>query len=206
MQFSKKVLCMGFKVNSINIQPPSFQGTHKRTNEGLIYYHTNTGLKAGSVLGGMQLLLSLPAIFKQPAKASIPAIFVVGISAGCGAVVDYIRNKKAQQTALTVKKLGVKQALLSNDDIALSRKGRPYYESNNGLKYGALLGAGAGVLKILMALPEIKRNEKSIQEVLTPKQFKASMLLGSIIPAVIGGLIMGAITDHFTNKDASKHA
>ena len=61
--------------------------------------------------------------------------------------------------------------------------------SNDDKKYGALLGAGCGL----------------IESIMTAGKFKPIGLL-NMIPMAIGGLIMGAITDHYTNSSAKKNA
>ena len=101
-------------------------------------------------------------------------------------LIDHLRNKKAKEKADFVKQVGVKKAVIENDDIALSNKGRAYYESNVGTKYGALLGAVCGLLHTAM---------------LRKKEY-----ITNAITFAIGGFIMGKIADSNTNKDARKHA
>ena len=78
---------------------------------------------------------------------------------------------------------------MQNDKIQLSNKGRAYYESNQGVKYGALLGAGCGL----------------IESVMSAGKLKAAALINMALMAV-GGLIMGKIADSTANNDARKHA
>ncbi len=123
-------------------------------------------------------------------KLAIPfALVAAACSLGCGMLVDNIRNKKAKETADFTAKVGVRNAIMNGDSVALSNKGRTYYDSNVGKKYGALLGAGCGL----------------IESVMSAGKFKPIGLL-NMIPMAIGGLIMGAITDHFTNSNAKKNA
>lgn len=127
---------------------------------------------------------------KRLKKYAIPfALIAAGATIGCGVLVDHLRNKKAKEKADYVKQVGVKKAVVENGDIALSNKGRAYYESNIGAKYGAILGAGCGL----------------IESVMTAGKFKMAGLL-NMIPMAIGGWIMGKIADSNTNKDARKHA
>ena len=127
---------------------------------------------------------------KRLKKYAIPfAIIAAGATAGCGILVDHLRNKKAKEAADTVKQVGVKNAVMQNDKIQLSNKGRAYYESNQGVKYGALLGAGCGL----------------IESVMSTGKLKAAALVNMVMMA-IGGLIMGKIADSTANKDARKHA
>ncbi len=127
---------------------------------------------------------------KKIKSLAIPfAIIAAGLTAGCGILVDHLRNKKAKEAADTVKQVGVKNAVMQNDKIQLSNKGRAYYESNQGVKYGALLGAGCGL----------------IESVMSTGKLKAAALVNMVMMA-IGGLIMGKIADSTANKDARKHA
>ena len=123
---------------------------------------------------------------RQKALAVPFLIIATGISIGCGMLIDHLRNKKAKEKADFVKQVGVKKAVIENDDIALSNKGRAYYESNVGTKYGALLGAVCGLLHTAM---------------LRKKEY-----ITNAITFAIGGWIMGKIADSNTNKDARKHA
>ena len=123
-------------------------------------------------------------------KLAIPfAVVAAACTLGCGMLVDNIRNKKAKETADFTAKVGVRNAIMNGDSVALSNKGRTYYDSNVGKKYGAFLGAGCGL----------------IDSVMSTGKFKPIGLL-NMIPMAIGGLIMGAITDHFTNSNAKKNA
>lgn len=127
---------------------------------------------------------------KRLKKYAIPfAIIAACATAGCGILVDHFRNKKAKEAADTVKQVGVKNAVMQNDKIQLSNKGRAYYESNQGVKYGALLGAGCGL----------------IESVMSAGKLKAAALINMALMAV-GGLIMGKIADSTANNDARKHA
>ena len=125
---------------------------------------------------------------KMKSRAIPAAIAAAGLTLGCGMLVDKLRNDKAKDAANTVKQVGTKNAIMSNDGLTLSNRGRAYYESNQGSKYGALLGAGCGVADA--ALHSAK-----------PKGY-----IGNALVFALGGWIMGAIADHYTNKDAKRHA
>ena len=214
-------------------QQPAFRGKFERTEQGNSYYKTNAGTVAGGVMAGVAILPWLSKLgFKEaPAlddeaksimkeagmddmfkkfglkdideafkeankngmrlkKYAIPfALVAAACTLGCGMLVDNIRNKKAKETADYTAQVGVKNAIMNGDSVALSNKGRTYYDSNAGKKYGALLGAGCGL----------------IESIMTAGKFKPIGLL-NMIPMAIGGLIMGAITDHYTNSSAKKNA
>ena len=214
-------------------QQPAFRGKFERTEQGTPYYKTNSGTVAGGVMAGVAILPWLSKLgFKEaPAlddeaksimkeagmddmfkkfglkdideafkeankngmrlkKYAIPfALVAAACTLGCGMLVDNIRNKKAKETADYTAQVGVKNAIMNGDSVALSNKNRTYYDSNAGKKYGALLGAGCGL----------------IESIMTAGKFKPIGLL-NMIPMAIGGLIMGAITDHYTNNSAKKNA
>lgn len=124
-------------------------------------------------------------------KMAIPcALIAAGFSLACGMFVDSKRNQKAKEMADTVQQLGIKRAALQNDNIAISNKGHAYYESNDGSKYGALLGAGCGALHGLMA---------------SPKKPAIGTIIFAALEFALGGWIMGKIADSNNNKDAKKH-
>ncbi len=124
-------------------------------------------------------------------KFSIPLAAAAALcTLGCGVLTDKLRNKKAGETAEVIKQTGVKNALASSDNIAISKKRHPYYESNNGIKYGAALGAGCGIIHSFM------------------ENGKANNIQTIILKALgfaLGGLVLGAITDKYTNNDAKKN-
>lgn len=122
---------------------------------------------------------------KLKARAIPAAIAAAGLTLGCGMLVDKFRNDKAKEVANTAQNIGTKKTLMSNNDVALSNKGRAYYESNQGSKYGALLGAGCGI---------------------THAALKGKGYIGNALIFALGGWIMGMIADRNTNNDARKHA
>lgn len=127
---------------------------------------------------------------KKLKSLAIPfAIVAAGLTAGCGFLVDHLRNKKAKEAADTVRQVGVKNAVMQNAKIQLSNKGRAYYESNEGSKYGALLGAGCGIVHSLS-------NGKN----------KVGALVANALTFALGGWIMGKIADSNANKDARRHS
>ncbi len=214
-------------------QQPAFRGKFERTEQGNPYYKTNAGTVAGGVMAGVatwswlkrlnfqevpelddkakafmkesgmedvykafgikDINKALKEENKQAARLKKLAIPFAAVAAactlGCGMLVDSIRNKKAKETADFTAQVGVHNAMMNGDSVALSNKGRTYYDSNTGKKYGALLGAGCGL----------------IESIMTAGKFKPIGLL-NMIPMAIGGLIMGAITDHYTNSSAKKNA
>ncbi len=125
---------------------------------------------------------------KLKSRAIPGAIIAATFSLGCGMLVDKLRNNKAKEAADTVGRVGLNNAIMHNDNISISGKGRAYYESSEGLKWGALLGAGCGIANAALY------GAKPIQYLTKGLKF------------AVGGLIMGAITDACTNKSARKHS
>ena len=125
-------------------------------------------------------------------KYAIPfAIIASGLTLGCGILVDHLRNKKAQETAEQVRQKGIKKTLIEQDRVAISNKGRAYYESNQGRKWGALLGAGCGIVATLMQ---------------NGKNSKLAHILTGAVSYAFGGWLMGTIADSNTNKNARIHS
>lgn len=129
---------------------------------------------------------------KRLKKYAIPfALIASGLTLGCGILVDYLRNKKAQETAEQVRQNGIKKTLIEQDRVAISNKGRAYYESNQGRKWGALLGAGCGITAALMQ---------------SGRKTKIAHMFTGAASYAIGGWLMGMIADHNTNKNAKIHS
>lgn len=124
-------------------------------------------------------------------KMAIPfSIIAAGMTVGCGVLVDHMRNKKAQETADYVKQNGTKKTLMEQDSVAISNKGRAYYESNQGRKWGTLLGAACGLADSLMA-----RTKNQVW-----------LTVSNVALFALGGWIMGIIADRNTNKNAKIHS
>lgn len=209
----------------------TFKGKYERTERGNLYYKSDSATKAGGVLAIFPLVLhtldffkkemaadkaknfknfyntlginaedfveNLEIIQKRQKKIAIPfAIISSALTLGCGVLVDYLRNKKAKETSDKVRMLGVKRAMMQDDNIELSRRNAPYYHSNIGTKYGALLGAicsFAALGKNMYETNRIKSHNKILSAVPTIFMF------------ALGGLFMGMIADHNTNKSADRH-
>ena len=171
-------------IDSINFstKTPSFKGNYKRTEQGNPYYHTNSAMKIGGTLAGLcalgtaidlagnnffqKALKNLPEADKDLIKINNKtAILANGLAAlaihlGCAAFIDHKRNEKAKETADFVKKVGTKNAVMNSDEVALSNKGRAYYDSNTGAKYGVWCGTGTGLVTgILGYAKELKKLE-----------------------------------------------
>lgn len=210
---------------------PSFKGNYKRTEQGNPYYHTNSAMKIGGTLAGLcalgtaidlagnnffqKALKNLPEADKDLIKINNKtAILANGLAAlaihlGCAAFIDHKRNEKAKETADFVKKVGTKNAVMNSDEVALSNKGRAYYDSNTGAKYGVWCGTGAGLATgILGYAKELKKLDSK-----TPDVIKTATKTGGAIGiamgigiSALGGWLLGKWADSIANNDARKHA
>lgn len=220
-------------IDSINFstKTPAFKGNYKRTEQGNPYYHTNSAMKIGGTLAGLcalgtaidlagnnffqKALKNLPEADKDLIKINNKtAILANGLAAlaihlGCAAFIDHKRNEKAKETADFVKKVGTKNAVMNSDEVALSNKGRAYYDSNTGAKYGVWCGTGAGLVTgILVYAKELKKLDSK-----TPDVIKTATKTGGAIGiamgigiSALGGWLLGKWADSIANNDARKHA
>jgi len=151
-----------------------------------------------------EFMKPMEEIAARAKKFAIPmAVVAAACTLGCGMIVDHIRNKRAQEVADLTKQVGVKGAMMQGEGVAISQKGRTYYDSNVGSKYGALLGAGCGLIKTGM---EIARDHKLVSKL---PGGMANYLTGGILTMAefaLGGWLMGKIADHNTNKAAERKA
>ena len=220
-------------IDSINFstKTPAFKGNYKRTEQGNPYYHTNSAMKIGGTLASLcalgtaidlagnnffqKALKNLPEADKDLIKINNKtAILANGLAAlaihlGCAAFIDHKRNEKAKETADFVKKVGTKNAVMNSDEVALSNKGRAYYDSNTGAKYGVWCGTGAGLVTgILGYAKELKKLDSK-----TPDVIKTATKTGGAIGiamgigiSALGGWLLGKWADSIANNDARKHA
>lgn len=220
-------------IDSINFstKTPSFKGNYKRTEQGNPYYHTNSAMKIGGTLAGLcalgtaidlagnnffqKALKNLPEADKDLIKINNKtAILANGLAAlaihlGCAAFIDHKRNEKAKETADFVKKVGTKNAVMNSDEVALSNKGRAYYDSNTGAKYGVWCGTGTGLVTGILGYAKELKNLDSK----TPDVIKTATKTGGAIGiamgigiSALGGWLLGKWADSIANNDARKHA
>lgn len=224
-------------IDSINYSAitPSFKGSYKRTEQGNPYYHTNSAMKIGGTLAGLsaigtvinlagnnffqKALKNLPEaankkLIKMDNKTAILASGLVGLAVhlGSAAFVDYKRNEKSKETAELVKKVGTKKAVMNSEEVALSNKGRAYYDSSVGAKYGAWCGLGAGLITGVLGYIQQNKALKHLDHK-APDVAKTAMKTGRIIGiateigvSALGGWLLGKWSDSIANKDARKHA
>ena len=178
-----------------------FKGSYALTDNGNEYYKTNNGFKVGAVYGGINFISGLFS------GAFIAGAIEGGLHTGISAFIDYKRNQKAAEAADYINKVGVRQAVMTRDDIYLStNNGKPYYKSNVGGKYGTAIGAGIGAL--FGILPGSILTATGLGKLRSKEVAAAGIALVAILTSAfaLGGFILGKITDYFTNKAAEKNA
>ncbi len=129
---------------------------------------------------------------KKTSKITAP--ITLAFSIGAGALVDHIANKKHANIAELKKDNENKDILMAEPRANTTRNENIYYKSNNGKKYGPLLGAVIFPLEYLIGSKLLKLKA-------TPKNN-----IGLAISGAIGGLVIGAITDKCSNSAARKAA
>lgn len=191
-------------INAIsNVSNVNFRGAKAVTENGAEYYKTNNGLKVGSALGGVELISNIIG------KSYLGGFILAGMHVGIGSFIDYKRNKHAAEAADYIKQVGLKKALETRDDIELNANQKPYYRSKDGMKYGTTIGAiiGAligffpGLLLSIGGASVLKGKQKGVAA-------GAGVLFFGLSTGIsaLGGLLLGKITDHYTNKAAAKNA
>ena len=122
--------------NQGNVVKPNFKGSYQRTENGTPYYKTNSGVIAGSVLGGIECIGTIRNFIKKRTTDGLISLAAALAAVGCGAIIDNIRNKNAAKTADEIRQVGLRKAIETDDHVDISRSGRGYYESNDGAKHG----------------------------------------------------------------------
>lgn len=180
-------------VQNYNLTPSKvhFKAKEKQTTNNNITgssytepFKTHAGLKTGAVYGA---LLGISGILTG---GLLYAGVGVLTALGCGAIVDSRINKHHKDIATDIDIFGKKETVKRNDKAQITRNENVYYQSNTGLKVGALLG--------LVANP--------ILHAVRIRGFSAIWGTIAAVTGVIGGMALGAITDHFSNNAAKKHA
>lgn len=195
-------------VQSINnYTNQSFRGDFRKTDKGNQYYAVNTVRNINLAFVGLD---AVGATILNP--KSLIFIFPTGAFYGwIGSHVDNKRNKKAAEAADLIQEKGLQKALELNDRID-TNKGKPYYKSNEGVKFytkwGAISGAVAGGLVALLSVCGAKGFNKRLEEKLG-KNAKPIIMLLPVTAAISGafsGWINGLISDYITNIKAKRHA
>ena len=132
-------------------------------------------------------------LIKKTKKYALPMCALSGLMhLGCGATIDYLRNKEAAKSANTLAKLGAAEALAKDRNLQVSEYNKIYYNSDTGAKYGALLGVGFSIISQLL------------DKFFIGKKANMPYRIGQVFMSGLAGWGVGALADHFINKDAKK--
>ncbi len=127
-------------------------------------------------------------------KLWITVPMCAAIMVGCGAFVDKLINKKHADLADEIQSKPGKEILEENDNADVSRKGNLYLKTNTGKKVGTVLGA---VVAPILSITSLKIAKFKIHPIIA---------ISGVVQGALGGLLLGAITDHCSNKAAEKYA
>ncbi len=142
-------------------------------------YKTSAGLKTGAVYGGIEAIGGL--IMGMP----LYSLAVIPVALLCGNYIDSKINNQNAELSKKIKTQDRKEIIEQNPNVESTRNGNFYNKSNIGKKTGAILGA--------IAMPVLNIIQKG-------KYTNALGLIISPIEGVLGGLLLGAITDACANK------
>lgn len=135
---------------------------------------------------------------KAKIKTSVIARFLV-TTLGCGLIADKIINKKREKLAQDLKTKDADTIMKENKHIEKTEKGNLFYKSNVRQNIGPLLGIGVFALNSAVNLAiNLKKG--------LPIKVKGMDILDGLCTVAFGGMILGAITDKFSNKAAKAHA
>ena len=163
------------------------------------YPKTHAGLCLGVfAAGGAVLTEGLIHKIKGATESSCkktmsPLLFIpisIATLIGCGLVTDKIINDKNSQFIQKTKDMTPTQATASEKRAELTRKGNPYYKSGTGKLIGII---GGTVITPILGLLHSKGKINYLR-------------LIEMAAGAIGGLSLGAISDHYANKNARNYA
>lgn len=165
---------------------------------GLQKYFNNLMKKCNDLPFGDGLQNVTKNLGKARIKTSIVARFLV-TTLGCGLIADKLINKKREKLAHDLKTKDVDTLMKEDKHIEKTEKGNPYYKSKVYQNIGPLLGIGVFALNSAINLGvSIKKG--------LPVKVKGMDILDGLCTVAFGGMILGAITDKFSNKAAKAHA
>lgn len=124
----------------------------------------------------------------------------IAIALGCGALVDKLNNTNRAKFAEELAAKGEKAILEENDNAEKTRSGNVYCKSDEGKKWGALLGVAGVVVPSLFILAFARAKGAKVTKV------DGEILIDKLVNYSLGGLALGAIADNYSNKTAAKNA
>ena len=178
----------GLKVAAI----PAGIATISGIGTGITYGIAKKKLQAGEKLAPETMELYADTVKRGGIKGLILwSAIAIGGHLLCGAVVDAVRNKKSREFADKLELTGE----YDRDRAGISQNNAIYYKSNIGAKVGAALGAvwSGGLLLAGRYIDRVKMPENN--------WYTKCITLAV---GILGGAIMGKLSDHYANKNAEK--
>ena len=148
-----------------------------------------------------QKLLELATKFRSFSKSIWIGLPInIAIALGCGALVDKLNNGNRAKFADELATKGEKATLEENDKAKKTKAGNVYCKSDEGKKWGALLGVAGVVVPSLFILAFARAKGAKVTKV------DGEILIDKLVNYSLGGLALGAIADNYSNKTAAKNA
>ena len=148
-----------------------------------------------------QKLLELATKFRSFSKSIWIGLPInIAIALGCGALVDKLNNGNRAKFADELATKGEKATLEENDKAKKTKAGNVYCKSDEGKKWGALLGVAGVVVPSLFILAFARAKGAKVTKV------DGEILIDKLVNYSLGGLALGAISDNYSNKTAAKNA
>lgn len=193
----------GLKTGAIwaGIMTPVAIGANTLTSKLASVDVTSAGLDSNQT----QQLMTQMKKLSATGKAGWVALPInIALALGCGALVDKLNNAKRAEFAEKLAQNGKEEMLKNDDNAETTTAGNVYCKSSAGKKWGALLGLGGAILPGLITLPLTKVKGFKADAAYTSSLITG--MAGKTVAGVLGGLALGAIADHFSNKTAAKNA
>lgn len=148
-----------------------------------------------------QKLLELATKFRSFSKSIWIGLPInIAIALGCGALVDKLNNGNRAKFADELATKGEKATLEENDKAKKTKAGNVYCKSDEGKKWGSLLGVAGVVVPSLFILAFARAKGAKVTKV------DGEILIDKLVNYSLGGLALGAIADNYSNKTAAKNA
>lgn len=148
-----------------------------------------------------QKLLELATKFRSFSKSIWIGLPInITIALGCGALVDKLNNGNRAKFADELATKGEKATLEENDKAKKTKAGNVYCKSDEGKKWGSLLGVAGVVVPSLFILAFARAKGAKVTKV------DGEILIDKLVNYSLGGLALGAIADNYSNKTAAKNA
>lgn len=149
----------------------------------------------------VQKLLELATKFRSFSKSIWIGLPInIAIALGCGALVDKLNNGNRAKFADELATKGEKATLEENDKAKKTKAGNVYCKSDEGKKWGSLLGVAGVVVPSLFILAFARAKGAKVTKV------DGEILIDKLVNYSLGGLALGAIADNYSNKTAAKNA